>query len=280
MRTLGVMVITAAMVATAFAQQPQPLDPLESAIEQQLKAQVPSAVRMVPFWKGAGPKLDWMIMLHAGKCYAFAGAGSAGTQRLSLYLWGPDGKRVTEVKPWSPWATMPVCAPWTGQYRVQAKLDGVGVFAVGLYETGGPMPAAPAPTPAPVVVAPSPWGVTVSTPSVSIGFGGAPPPQCRMGTDGQNVCGYNCRMGTNGHMYCAATPDGRCAMNTDGTFTCSGAPSVGTYGGGPPPECRMGTDGVNTCGYNCRMGTDGHFYCASRPDGRCAFNSDGTFTCP
>jgi hypothetical protein len=101
-----------------------------------------------------------------------------------------------------------------------------------------------------------------------------------MGTDGINVCGYNCRMGTNGHMYCASTPDGRCAMNTDGTFTCSGAPSVAAYPGAPPPDCRMGTDGINSCGYNCRMGTDGHMYCASRPDAQCAFNTDGTFTCP
>lgn len=46
------------------------------------------------------------------------------------------------------------------------------------------------------------------------------------------------------------------------------------------PECRMGTDGRNACGFNCRMGTNGKIYCASRPDGRCAFNTDGTFTCP
>ena len=40
----------------------------------------------------------------------------------------------------------------------------------------------------------------------------------------------------------------------------------------------MGSDGQQTCGYNCRMGSNGHFYCSSRPDGRCAMNSDGTFT--
>ncbi|MDX2010469.1 MAG: hypothetical protein SFW67_09780 [Myxococcaceae bacterium] len=46
------------------------------------------------------------------------------------------------------------------------------------------------------------------------------------------------------------------------------------------PECRMGTDGVNECGYNCRMGTNGRMYCASVPNGECAFNSNGTYTCP
>lgn len=50
--------------------------------------------------------------------------------------------------------------------------------------------------------------------------------------------------------------------------------------GEPEPECRMGTNGRQTCGYNCRMGTNGQFYCASRPDGRCAMNTDGTFSCP
>ena len=51
-------------------------------------------------------------------------------------------------------------------------------------------------------------------------------------------------------------------------------------GGGTAPECRMGSDGSNTCGYNCRMGSNGHFYCSSVPDGSCAFNSNGTWSCP
>ena len=47
-----------------------------------------------------------------------------------------------------------------------------------------------------------------------------------------------------------------------------------------PTECRMGSDGMNTCGYNCKLGSNRHFYCASVPGGRCAFNSDGTWSCP
>ena len=47
-----------------------------------------------------------------------------------------------------------------------------------------------------------------------------------------------------------------------------------------PTECRMGSDGMNSCGYNCQLGSDGHFYCASVPGGRCALNSDGTWSCP
>lgn len=47
-----------------------------------------------------------------------------------------------------------------------------------------------------------------------------PPPECRMGSDGRNVCGYNCRLGSRGFVYCASHPDYHCRLNADGTFTC------------------------------------------------------------
>jgi hypothetical protein len=49
--------------------------------------------------------------------------------------------------------------------------------------------------------------------------------------------------------------------------------------GSKEPECKMGSDGRQTCGYNCKLSSNGHWYCASRPDGKCALNSDGTYTC-
>jgi hypothetical protein len=42
----------------------------------------------------------------------------------------------------------------------------------------------------------------------------------------------------------------------------------------------MSSNGTNVCGYNCMYASNGQVSCASRPDGRCAFNSDGTLTCP
>jgi tetratricopeptide (TPR) repeat protein len=45
-------------------------------------------------------------------------------------------------------------------------------------------------------------------------------PECRIGADGVQVCGYNCRMGTSGKFYCASTPLGQCAMSSNGTWTC------------------------------------------------------------
>jgi hypothetical protein len=64
---------------------------------------------------------------------------------------------------------------------------------------------------------------------------------------------------------------------SNGGFSGAGGLSVQ---GAPAPECRMGSDGINTCGYNCRMGSNGRFYCASIPGGQCAFNSNGTWSCP
>jgi hypothetical protein len=111
---------------------------------------------------------------------------------------------------------------------------------------------------------------------------GAQPTECKMGSDGQQACGYHCMMGSDGHTACADTPNGRCAMGSDGRVTCTqlAGPAGAPPPGSPPPECRMGSDGQQYCGYNCRMGSNGRFYCASRPDGQCALNSDGTFACP
>lgn len=106
-------------------------------------------------------------------------------------------------------------------------------------------------------------------------------PECRMGKNGRQACGYNCEIGQDGISACADTPDGACAVGTDGHVTCTQlAVRGGANAGGKPPECRVGTDGLQVCGYNCRMGTNGRFYCATMPDGECAQNSNGTFTCP
>jgi hypothetical protein len=106
-------------------------------------------------------------------------------------------------------------------------------------------------------------------------------PECRMGSNGRQACGYNCEIGADGISACADTPDGACAQGADGHVTCTQlAVRGGANAGGKPPECRTGTDGLQVCGYNCRMGTNGRFYCATMPEGECAMNTNGTFTCP
>jgi len=105
-------------------------------------------------------------------------------------------------------------------------------------------------------------------------------PQCRMGTDGVQACGYTCMMGTDGHMACANSPDGVCAMGNDGHITCSQVAAGAGAAAAPPPTCKTSANGMKACGYNCQFGANGNVYCASRPDGRCQMNADGSFSCP
>ncbi|MGQ0505598.1 MAG: hypothetical protein ACT4TC_09785, partial [Myxococcaceae bacterium] len=80
------------------------------------------------------------------------------------------------------------------------------------------------------------YGAGAAVPVLVVAAGSAPalPSDCKFGSDGQKVCGYDCRLGSNGRAYCASTPDGRCAMNTDGTVSCG-------------RDCRMQANGRNLC---------------------------------
>ncbi len=61
---------------------------------------------------------------------------------------------------------------------------------------------------------------------------------------------------------------------------CNAPPQGAQTATAGAPECKMGSDGQNTCGYNCKLGSDGHWYCASKPEGQCALNATGSWTCP
>jgi hypothetical protein len=105
-------------------------------------------------------------------------------------------------------------------------------------------------------------------------------PQCLVGKNGRQACGYNCLLGGDGVAACADMPEGDCTQNPDGHVTCAQiAERGGANAGGVPPECKSGNDGIKVCGYNCKAGTNGRMYCATRPEGQCTQNSDGTFTC-
>jgi hypothetical protein len=130
-------------------------------------------------------------------------------------------------------------------------------------------------------------------PAEPVYYGGNPPPApygyqqgyttapqqttCRLGSDGQQACGYDCKIGSDGIAACANTPGGRCAMGSDGHVYCSQQTNV--FQQTAPTKCHLNSDGTQTCGYNCRLGSNGYHYCASTPDGRCALNSNGTWSC-
>jgi hypothetical protein len=126
--------------AVAHAQ----VDPMEQAVDGQVSAVAPAAARMGAFVKNTAEKTDWMSPLEVGKCYWFSGVGGPGVKKLALFLWGPDGKRITEVKSPGPSATLAFCPPFGGMFHLQAKIQGGGPYVVGTY-VGSAQQALPPP---------------------------------------------------------------------------------------------------------------------------------------
>ncbi len=56
-------------------------------------------------------------------------------KKLSLYIWDPSNKRITENKADSNIATVGHCAKDTGMFKFQAKVhSGSGAYKVGVFE--------------------------------------------------------------------------------------------------------------------------------------------------
>jgi len=83
--------------------------------------------------------------------------------------------------------------------------------------------------PPPAATGPA-FSVSVPGLALAVGSPSYPPSDCRLGSDGQRVCGYDCRVGSDGRVYCASTPDGSCRMNSDGSFSCGRACQLGANG--------------------------------------------------
>ena len=107
-------------------------------------------------------------------------------------------------------------------------------------------------------------------------------PDCWKDATGKQVCGFNCVV-NEGRVGCASTPYGHCRAS-GAEVQCADGAVITVMGVGDAsskaPECKMGSDGMNACGYNCKVGSNGKAYCSSVPNGSCALNADGTYTCP
>ena len=114
---------------------PPPTLDLPALIAQAAASAAPGAQLVGALLEGAGDKSEWAPLLEAGKCYWFVGAGEPGhVKALSLYLWGPDGKRITESKGSTASSMVGHCTTQPGIHKVQAKVtSGGGRFAVGVY---------------------------------------------------------------------------------------------------------------------------------------------------
>lgn len=109
--------------------------------DRSAKAAAHGAKRLGDFFGGEGNSIghddryDWTVMMEAGKCYWIIGCGEPDhIKSLSLYLWGPDNKRITEAKSDNPSPMLGHCAALNGMYKFQAKITGGGGhFKVGVY---------------------------------------------------------------------------------------------------------------------------------------------------
>jgi hypothetical protein len=119
---------------TATAEQKIDLTPL---IEKEAKATAPGGTRQGDIMEGSsgGDRNDWSIMMEQGTCYWVIGVGEPKKiKELSIYLWAPGNKRITESRSTNDKATIGHCPTETGMFKVQAKIHrGEGAYAVGIY---------------------------------------------------------------------------------------------------------------------------------------------------
>ena len=101
----------------------------------------PGAKRVGDYFEGHGnsyghdDRFDYPVQLDAGKCYWFIACGEPDhIKTLSLFLWGPNNKRITEAKSDNNTPMLGHCAQQTGMFKIQTKITGgSGHFKAALY---------------------------------------------------------------------------------------------------------------------------------------------------
>jgi hypothetical protein len=138
----GLLLCTLATASVAHAD-----DPLDQVSLAQAKTQAPDARQHGDFFRGAGAKSDYSVLLEANKCYWFSGAGE-NLKKLYLYLWKPNSNffspRVADAKGATS-STLAYCTQEAGLFKFQVKTEGKGRFVVGVFEKDSPTPAVPPP---------------------------------------------------------------------------------------------------------------------------------------
>jgi hypothetical protein len=108
----------------------------ELLIQKEAAASAPGAKQVGAFYEGSTDETSWTTALTKGRCYWFIGAGTPGkVKKLSLYIWDPSNKRISDNKSDSNVATVGHCAKDTGMFKFQAKVhSGSGIYKVGVFE--------------------------------------------------------------------------------------------------------------------------------------------------
>jgi hypothetical protein len=84
--------------------------------------------------EGSADVTDWYVALEASKCYWFFAVGDQGVERLSLFLWDPNGDRVADSKSETAEVELGHCPKTGGMFHVQAKVaSGSGRYGMSVY---------------------------------------------------------------------------------------------------------------------------------------------------
>src|SRR5262249_7579045 len=90
-----------------------PSDGISAAVAKLAANVAPGAHRVGSFYSGhaedEGQHNDWFVTLEMGKCYDFVATGGSGVERIYAYLWGPNGKRVSDRREGSPGVSLHYC---------------------------------------------------------------------------------------------------------------------------------------------------------------------------
>ncbi|MCA9621691.1 MAG: hypothetical protein KC731_21860 [Myxococcales bacterium] len=125
--------VAPAPVAASTPAAPASGDGVASRIEE-MAAAAAGAERVGEMREGTADSTDWYVALESGKCYWFFAVGDTGVTQMSLFLWGPDKKRLGESKSENAEAELGHCPTAAGMFHVQAKVaKGSGRYGMSVY---------------------------------------------------------------------------------------------------------------------------------------------------
>ena len=98
--------------------------PLGPLVDDEAASSAPGAARVGDFYESDEKSHEWFVELEKDSCYYLVGVGEKGKVKgLSLYLWSPKGKRVTENTHGSEKVSIAHCSDKTGMYRFPGQDD-------------------------------------------------------------------------------------------------------------------------------------------------------------
>lgn len=157
MKRTALLILSSGLLVAACRHHPAPppVSPTASPdlgprAEQEARASAPQGERVGDLQGVAYADdqfTDWRVQLEAGQCYWFGYASDPGVAKFSMYIWGPNDKRLDSARGRPGEGVFSHCAQTSGMYRLEGKVsEGAGHYAVVIYRTKG---AAPPPPPAP-----------------------------------------------------------------------------------------------------------------------------------